>query len=86
MMAARRGMTRWAGLVGTTVTADGLRLAAYGPDDHMRIVEGLSKDKMPHEQESLRLQRAATDTGRPAVSDTSARILTSGLRCGEMSV
>ena len=49
-------------LVGTMMTADSLQLTAYGPDDHMRIVEGLSKGKMPHEQESLRLQLAATDT------------------------
>jgi len=38
-----------------------LRLTAYGPDYGIRIVEGLSKAKTPHEQESVRRQIAATD-------------------------
>jgi len=43
------------------MTADSLRLTAYGPDeDKMRIVEDLPKAK-PHEQESLQRQIAATD-------------------------
>jgi hypothetical protein len=51
------------GLVVTMrMTADGLRLAAYGPDeDEMRIPKDLPKAKTPHEQESLQRQIAATD-------------------------
>ncbi len=43
------------------MTADGLRLAADGPDDGIRIVEDLPKTKTPHEQESLKRTIAATD-------------------------
>jgi hypothetical protein len=43
-----------AGLVETMMTADGLRLTAYGPgEDEIRIVEDLPKAKPPHHYEHL---------------------------------
>ena len=44
------------------MTADSLRLAAYGSDeDEMRIARDLPNATPPHEQESLQRQTAATD-------------------------
>ena len=44
------------------MTADGLRLTAYGPDgNEMRIMKDLPKAKTPHERESLKRTIAATD-------------------------
>jgi hypothetical protein len=44
------------------MTANSLRLTAYGPDeDEIRIVKDLPKAKTPREAEALRRQIAATD-------------------------
>jgi hypothetical protein len=69
------------GLVETMMTADGLRLTAYGPDGNDRqIAEDLPKAKMPHEQESLQRQTDPLVCGSHGLTEDEIRIVGGGAR------